>query len=125
MSNIINLQNPVPILHQPKSSIITNTLIPKNDTYEVSVSKKEFKIKNKISEMNSNISNSILGVLLDFFDKKEDMTWIQHFKYIFLKEQRYKYIGLFLIIISLILYLINYIYNKYYLQVFFTNKTKK
>jgi len=114
MSDIINLQSSVPILQQAKSSIIKNELIP-NESGKIEqvviVSENKFQVKRGISLINENISKSILGVTIDFFDKDKNITWIQHFKYIFTKDQRYKYIGLFLIMIAFFIYITKSIYR--------------
>lgn len=120
--NIVNIQNPLPILQQPKSSIITNPLIPNEqkeieyvttDINENIKLNKEYEEKKQdgikyqsFSTIHSKISESVLGVLTDLFDKPEDETIFMHIINIFTKDQRYAYIGLLMIIISIIIYII-------------------
>ena len=123
-NNIVNIQNPIPILQQPKSSITTNTLIPTQQQqieYET-IDNKELEKYNKQQEelkktgikyasfatIHLKISESILGVIIDLFDKPKDETISEHIKNIFIKDQRYAYIGIFLVVIAIILYIFRY-----------------
>lgn len=123
MSNsVINIQNPIPILQQPKSFITTNPLIPNQQqeieytTIDIKEMEKQNKQYSEIQEngikytsfatMHSKISESIVGVLTDLFEKPKGQNTFEHIQYIFTKDQRYAYIGLFLVILSLIIILI-------------------
>jgi len=125
---VINIQNPIPILSQPKSVITTNVLIPNKqqeieyivtDTIEKDKMDRE---NNEIKSMgikytsfatiHNKISNSILGVLTELFVIPEDMTIFEHIINVFTKEQRYAYIGVFLVILSLIFYVIRLSINE-------------
>jgi hypothetical protein len=116
---IQNIQNPFPILQQPKSEITTNPFISNEQKIiEIEEIQKEAnKIiedvykENKISglkyttfsDINSRISDSIIGILNDLFEKPNDVSFFEYIQTIFLKEQRYAYIGVFLIFIALII----------------------
>lgn len=120
-NSIVNIQNPIPILQQPKSSVIKNILIP-NEQQEVEYEIIDTKEKEKLDEENekmkktgikytsfatlhTRISESILGVIVDFFEKPKDEYWIEHIPNIFIKDQRYAYIGMFLVIIAIIIHI--------------------
>lgn len=109
----------IPILQQPKSSMTTNILIPneqKEENYEI-VDKIELEKLNKRKEelqktsikytsfgdIHKRISESVLGIMTEIFDKREDDKWVEHIKNTFTKDQRYAYIGILLIIISIII----------------------
>lgn len=120
--NIINIQNPIPILEQPKSSITTNPLIPNKqkeieytitDKKESETLNKEYKEKQKngikyqsFYTIHSKISQSVIGILTELFDKPKENTISEHIINIFTKDQRYAYIGFLLVIISMIIYII-------------------
>lgn len=109
------------ILQQNPSSITTNPFIPSEQRYielqsiENDANKiiEDHYIKNKttsikyktLQEINENISNSIIGIIDDLFKKPETTGWGVYIIEIFTKEQRYAYIGILLIIISIIMYI--------------------
>jgi predicted Holliday junction resolvase-like endonuclease len=118
-NNVINVQNPIPILQQPKSKITTNILIP-NEQKEIEYETVDIKEKEKLDQkkdeikkkgikyesfatIHNRISESILGVITDLFKKPEDEYWTEHIINIFMKDERYAYIGVFLIFIALII----------------------
>lgn len=115
---VVNITNPVPILQQNKSSIITNPFIP-NEQKEFEIEllnkeaseilEKEYQEKQRDSIKNQTIEgifkkmiNSILGVLDDIFKKPEDINFFHHLLNILSKENRYAYIGVFLILMVII-----------------------
>lgn len=113
--------NTVPILQQQRSDITTNPFISNEQqqlelvTIEQNANKiiedqyarnRVTSIKNKsLQELNENISNSVIGIIDDLFKKPSDLPWNLYIVEIFTKEQRYAYIGMLLIIISLIIYI--------------------
>jgi hypothetical protein len=113
--------NQLQILQQEKSSITTNPFIPNEqrllelESIETDANKiieneylknKTSSIKNKtLQEINQNISNSIIGIIDDLFKKPNETSWNIYVIEICTKEQRYAYIGVFLIMISILLYL--------------------
>ena len=117
MSDIANLQNPFPILQQPRSNITTNPFIPNEQKqYELEVLEKNANeivekayMQNKTSSISNlsvktvihNTANSFVGVLNDLFEKPKEVNFINHVLNILQKEQRYAYIGLIFIIIAL------------------------
>jgi hypothetical protein len=121
MNNIVNLQNPIPILQQPKSEIITNKLIPnrqKVEEYEIidnielrKQQEQKIKLENNgikyasFATIHTRISESIIGIITEIFDKPYNEGIFEHINNTFTKNQRYAYIGLLLIMISIILYL--------------------
>lgn len=118
MSNqISNIQNPIPILQQERSSIITNPFIPNEQkTLELETLDKEANkimedawIKNKsnsiinlsLTDINRNISSSFIGLMDDLFKKPKDIPWKEYIVEIFNKDQRYTYIGILFILIAI------------------------
>lgn len=115
---IANLSNPIPILSQPSSSTInTNPFIP-NEQREIELkviqkqanniveqayeSNKTSSIANlTLKEINTNVSNSFLGLVDDMYQKPDDIPWKVYLPKILEKEQRYAYLGVLLILISL------------------------
>ena len=112
-----------PILQQQPSKITTNSFIPQdqkvkelqlideqaNKLVEESYSQnKTSSIKfQSLDQINKNISASVIGIIDDFFQKPSDVYWNTYVIYIFQKEQRYAYIGILFLFISLILYIFN------------------
>ena len=123
-NNIVNIQNPIPILQQPKSAITSNSLIPnKQKELEFTVTDtKELERMNKEKEkaqkngikyqsfesIHSKISESLIGVSTELLEKPKNKTWFRHIQHIFIKDERYSYIGLFLVIIAMISYIVRY-----------------
>lgn len=115
------MESNIPILQQQRSSITTNPFIPNEQReFELeSISKDANKIveseylKNKTSsiqnktlqEINQNIANSVVGILDDLFKKPSETNWHIYIIEICTKEQRYAYIGILLIFISIILFI--------------------
>lgn len=126
MSNnqITNIQNPVPILQQERSSIITNPFIPNEQkTSELQILDTEANkimedawIKNKnnsiknlsINNINQNVSSSFIGLMDDLFMKPKDKPWREYIVEIFSKDQRYTYIGILFILIAIYTLLSNF-----------------
>lgn len=115
---IANLSNPQPILQEPSSSSInTNPFIPnKQKEIELKVIEKEANNivqnaynSNKTSsisnltlkEINTNVSDSFIGFVDDLFVKPKDVPWKYYLPKILEKDQRYAYLGILLILISL------------------------
>ena len=119
---IINVTNPVPILQQPKSSIVTtNPFIP-NEVKEMELEEIDKRANEIIREqyrsaqasglgnmtikqIGRNISTTCIGLLDDMFTKPEDVSWSVYFPQIVQKDGRYGYIGILMIIIALLLLL--------------------
>lgn len=115
---IANIVNPQPILQQPASSKInTNPFIPNQqrelelkviqrqaneiieDAYK---SNKTSSIANlSLKQINKNISDSFLGIVDDIYKKPKDINWKDYFPKILEKDQRYAYLGVLLVLISL------------------------
>ena len=122
-NNIANIQNPVPILQQERSQIITNPFIPNvqkekeletidkqaNDIIEQAYNKnKTNSIANlSVSDINKNLSQSVIGFLDDLFLKPQDVPWKTYLPMILQKDQRYTYIGILFIIIAFYMLLIH------------------
>jgi hypothetical protein len=128
-NNIVNLQNPMPILQQPKSSITTNTLIPNPqgefdyetlDVKEFDKMNKEYDAikKNNIkytsfATIHAKISESVIGIITECYDKPKNIGWVEHIKNTFTKDERYSFIGILFIVISIIIYIIRLTLNDY------------
>jgi hypothetical protein len=115
---IANLIPPQPILQQQKSSrLVTNPFIPNeqkeqelqvvqeeaNDIIKVAYQQNQTSsIQNQsLGQININISQSVIGFLDDCFNKPDDIPWKHYLPMITQKEQRYTYIGILLIFISI------------------------
>ena len=104
---IANISNPIPILQQESSNITTNTLIPKISTIEVEPQQKKiFQI-----EYFTKISSSFIGLFDDLFVKPVDVPWLDYLQTIIKKDQRYYYIGIFLIALAILISLLQQISN--------------
>lgn len=119
MSNnqIVNIQNPVPILQQERSSITTNPFIPNEQkTLELKtldmeankiiedawITNKNNSIKNlSINNINQNVSSSFIGFMDDLFIKPKEKSWKEYIVEILNKDQRYTYIGILFILIAI------------------------
>lgn len=114
-SEIINIHNPIPILHQQSSNILDDK---NNDNPSISNERKRIekmiyqkliqednkqKIKKKDKSLNQKIADSFVGVLSDIFTKESNISWITHIKIIFNRDARYFYLGILLLTIGLIL----------------------
>lgn len=104
---IANIQNPVNILQQPKSSIITNPLIPNKQT-DIEIEYEPVKVQTMpLQELHNNISNSCLGLLDDLLHKPSNVTWNTYIITSLQKDERYTYIAVLLILLALITFLLN------------------
>lgn len=117
--NVIRgLVNPQPILQQDKSSIVTtNPFIPNEQkTRELTELQNQANTiiedaykENKtstiaymsITDISKNLSTSVSGLFDDLFTKPNDIPWNVYIPMILQKEQRYAYLGILLILISL------------------------
>lgn len=115
-NQIINIQNPVPILQQERSSITTNPFIPNEQkTLELEtldkeankiieeawVKSKSNSIKNlSLNDINQNVSSSFIGLIDDLFTKPKETPWKEYIVEIFNKDQRFTYIGILFILIA-------------------------
>lgn len=122
-SVIANLVPQKPILQQDKSSLLTtNPFIPNEQrTQELEeieqeankiiesayLQNKTSSIKNQsLSQLNVNISTSVVGVLDDLFVKPDDVPWRHYIPVILQKEQRYTYIGILFILVAIFFLLV-------------------
>ena len=121
---IVNIQNPVPILKQEKSSIITNPFIPNeqkqleiqeldkeaNQIMEIAwAQSKTNSIANlSLNQINKNVSLSVIGFLDDLFSKPKDISWKDYLIEIIQNEQRYTYIGVLFIPIAIYMLFLKY-----------------
>jgi hypothetical protein len=112
-----NLVSEKPILQQDKSQLITNPFIPQTQQIKEleDIQNKANSIiednynQNKTSSiadmslnsLNTNLSSSFIGFMDDLFIKPNDIPWTQYLPLIIQKEQRYAYLGIFLIFIAL------------------------
>ena len=117
LNRIANISNTVPILQQERSTITTNPFIP-NEQKQIELEQidkeanqiieqqynnnRTSSIFNKtISEINTNIATSFIGLLDDLFVKPTDMPWRIYIPMILEKDQRYAYIGVLAILIAI------------------------
>lgn len=115
---IANLQNPMPILQQDKSSIVTNPFIP-NEQREKEIAaleseantiiaseynnNKTSSVKNQsLAELNSNVAKSLTGLFDDLFTKPNDIPWRHYLPTILQKDQRYAYLGILCLVIAFV-----------------------
>ena len=97
MIELQNIQNPVNILQQPKSQIITNPFIipPQDIQHPKSVQK-----TSTFTTFNQNISKSVIGILDDLLQKPKDISWFEYIPAILKKEQRYFYLGVLFLFLA-------------------------
>jgi hypothetical protein len=53
-----------------------------------------------INQILKNVSNSTIGFTQDIFEKPKNISWDKHIQYSLVKEDRYTYIGIFMIMVS-------------------------
>lgn len=117
IDNIINITDPKPILKQIKSSLTTNPFIP-NEQKIIELEEVEYSsnkiiedqmIKNKkihifnqsLTDINKNISKSVIGFFDDLFLKQKNTPIHIHLQTILKKDERYTYIGILFIVIAI------------------------
>jgi len=118
------LSNPTNILSQEKSYITTNPFIP-NGQKDKELSVLQDKAQSVVDDAwNSNNKSSIRNLTLDnifknmamapinlftdLFNKPENISWLDYIPLIIQRDQRYAYIGLLIIFITLFYILITY-----------------
>ncbi len=118
------LSNPTNILSQERSYITTNPFIP-NEQKEKELSVLQDKAQSVVDDAwNSNNKSSIRNLTLDnilknmamapinlftdLFNKSENISWLDYIPLIIQRDQRYAYIGLLIIFITLFYILITY-----------------
>lgn len=119
VSEIINSQyeenaralfdNPVQILRQQKSVITTNPLIiPQSNVITTTTTTTANSTENnhKFSEIIKHIASSFTGILDDILNKPENEFWNDYLPMIFYKDNRYQYLTILLIFITLYVLLI-------------------
>lgn len=86
------VQNPTPILQQQKAEITTNPYIqPKPEPTETPKKSPTY------SEINRNVSKTVLGLIDDLFDKPDDIPWTKYIQIILDKDDRYNYIAVLIV----------------------------
>ena len=95
------LKPAVNILQQPKSIITTNPNIKSLDDQSLPQKNPTF------SDINKNLSTSVMGFFDDLFHKPNDIPWNEYFTMIIIKDQRYNYLGILLIFISFYIILLH------------------
>jgi hypothetical protein len=106
------LENPINILSQQKSNITTNPYIKvgntKNEeTIQLNINANANNTNNpKFSEINQNLSSNVLGFFDDLFVKPPDETWNDYIPMILAKDDRYNYIGVFLLLVAFFILLV-------------------
>lgn len=110
MDPIINIRNPINILSQPKSSLDTNPLIPnKQDTFEIEQPiSGETIARVPFHELNQNIAKSCTEFLDDILNKPEDIAWNNYIIISLQKDNRYPYIGIMLLVVSIFTFMLLY-----------------
>jgi hypothetical protein len=114
-------KNPVPILQQERSSIVTNPFIPNEQKeLELAVVQREANsiiqdaYKNNktssiqdltLSQINKNISQSVTSFVDDMFVKPVDIPWRHYIPMMLQKEQRYTYFGVLCLFVAIFIML--------------------
>lgn len=99
------LQNPINILQQEKSFITTNPLIQPLQSNE---NLKDTQPKPPtFYDINIKLSTSIMGLIDDIFEKPDDIPWLKYIQMILDKDERYTYLTVLFIFISLFIVLLN------------------
>lgn len=105
---IQNIHNPIPVLQQPKSQVLSNSLVPntlQEETVQLPTHNTPSLLDISIRNVATGMSSSVLGFMEDIFHKSDSDSWIEHFQYSAIKEQRYMYFGILCIFIASILLL--------------------
>ena len=130
MSSTASVTHPIPILQQPKAEMTTNPYItgPVSSTDSLQQSKKEDQIqkdqiqKDQIQkeksqkytqdtgaigfgDFNQNMSVSIMGLMDDIYEKPTHIAWNEYIIKIIKKDDRYNYIVITLMFITMFIIL--------------------
>lgn len=97
------LENPTNVLSQQKSDITTNPYIISTKSIK---EEEQQHVNPKFSEINSNLSYSVLGLFDDLFVKPDNEYWKDYIPMILSKDDRYNYLGVFLLLIAFYILLI-------------------
>lgn len=109
------IQNPINILQQEKSSITTNPFVqPRLYTVQETLQEttkdtpKDTPPKPPtFYDINKKLSNSIMGLIDDLFEKPDDIPWLKYIQMILDKDERYTYLTVLFIFTTLFIILIN------------------
>jgi len=131
MSSTITISNPVPILQQPKADLTTNPFIsgttptqqistqqttPQISTQQISTQQTTTPQSTQendsslpgvigFTDFNKKMSNSIMGIMDDMYEKPNDVSWQEYIPYVVGKESRYNYLGVTIIFIIMFIIL--------------------
>ena len=97
------VDSPVPILQQTKSVITTNPYI--TGALPTNTNNLPVKKSPTFNHINSKLSESVLGIIDDIFVKPNDIPWSNYLVMILEKGERYTYLCVLLIFITLFLVL--------------------
>ena len=101
------LDNPIPILQQPISSITTNTFLNNPIKLQQEIPQKiQEPINKTITEINKNVSITFIDILDELLNKPSEISIQNHVHQVLKVKNRYTYIGILFIFISLYLLLI-------------------
>ena len=99
------IKNPINILQQEKSFITTNPFIQPlqnlQDTQDTQPPKPP-----TFYDINMKLSTSIMGLIDDLFEKPDDIPWLKYIQMILDKDERYTYLTVLFIFISLLIILL-------------------
>jgi hypothetical protein len=119
------IQNPINILQQEKSSITTNPFVqprlytvqetlqettkdtPKDTPPKDTPPKDTPPKPPTFYDINKKLSNSIMGLIDDLFEKPDDIPWLKYIQMILDKDERYTYLTVLFIFTTLFIILIN------------------
>ena len=116
MSSTITISNPVPILQQPKADLTTNPFISGTtptqqmtppSTQQISTQENDSSLSGVIgfTDFNKKMSNSIMGMMDDMYEKPNNVSWQEYIPYVVGKEHRYNYLGVTIIFIIMFIIL--------------------
>ncbi len=108
------LQNPINILQQEKSFITTNPFIqPLQNLQPLQPLQPLQNLQDTqppkpptFYDINRKLSTSIMGLIDDMFEKPDDIPWLKYIQMILDKDERYTYLTVLFIFISLLIILL-------------------
>jgi hypothetical protein len=98
------LNNPIPILQQRKSNITTNPFILGRQPLPQPIKT----VSRPFTDFSKNLAQSCMGFLDDLYTKPNDQNWHSYIIFIIYKDNRHQYIGIFLLLIALAIFIKNW-----------------
>jgi hypothetical protein len=95
------LHNPIPILQQRKSYITTNPYVLGRQPIETP----HKLLSRPFTNFSKNLAQSCMGFLDDLYIKPNEEPWYSYIIFIIYKDNRHTYLGVFLLLIALAIFI--------------------